>query len=74
MSSTGTVAEFAAELNKSTANLIEQLTSAGVATKTPGRRYAVWSQTSKTAELSADQSRYRGRRTQENHLGQKIDQ
>jgi translation initiation factor IF-2 len=31
MSSTITVAEFAAELNKSTANLIEQLTSAGVA-------------------------------------------
>ena len=31
MSSTTTVAEFAAELNKSTANLIEQLTSAGVA-------------------------------------------
>ena len=30
MSSTTTVAEFAAELNKSTANLIEQLTSAGV--------------------------------------------
>ncbi|MHB1200026.1 MAG: translation initiation factor IF-2 [Polaromonas sp.] len=31
MSSTTTVAEFAAELNKSTATLIEQLTSAGVA-------------------------------------------
>ena len=31
MSSTTTVAEFAAELNKSTANLIEQLSSAGVA-------------------------------------------
>ena len=31
MSSTNTVAEFAAELNKSTATLIEQLTSAGVA-------------------------------------------
>ena len=31
MSSTITVAEFAAELNKSTANLIEQLSSAGVA-------------------------------------------
>ena len=30
MSSTTTVAEFAAELNKSTANLIEQLSSAGV--------------------------------------------
>ena len=30
MSSTTTVAEFAAELNKSTATLIEQLTSAGV--------------------------------------------
>ncbi len=31
MSSTTTIAEFAAELNKSTASLIEQLTSAGVA-------------------------------------------
>ena len=31
MSSTTTVAEFAAELNKSPATLIEQLTSAGVA-------------------------------------------
>ena len=31
MSSTTTVAEFAAELNKPTATLIEQLTSAGVA-------------------------------------------
>ncbi|MDP3355378.1 MAG: translation initiation factor IF-2 N-terminal domain-containing protein, partial [Polaromonas sp.] len=31
MSSTTTVAEFAAELNKPTAILIEQLTSAGVA-------------------------------------------
>ncbi len=34
MSSTTTVAEFAAELNKSTATLIEQLTSAGVAKAT----------------------------------------
>ncbi len=36
MSSTNTVAEFAAELNKSTANLIEQLTSAGVANAQAG--------------------------------------
>lgn len=36
MSSTITVAEFAAELNKSTANLIEQLTSAGVANTQAG--------------------------------------
>lgn len=36
MSSTTTVAEFAAELNKSTATLIEQLTSAGVAKAQPG--------------------------------------
>ena len=36
MSSTNTVAEFAAELNKSTANLIEQLTSAGVANTQAG--------------------------------------
>jgi translation initiation factor IF-2 len=35
MSSTTTVAEFAAELNKSTATLIEQLTSAGVAKAQP---------------------------------------
>ncbi len=38
MSSTTTVAEFAAELNKSTATLIEQLTSAGVATAQAGDR------------------------------------
>ncbi len=36
MSSTTTVAEFAAELNKSSATLIEQLTSAGVAKVQPG--------------------------------------
>ena len=36
MSSTITVAEFAAELNKSTANLIEQLTRAGVANTQAG--------------------------------------
>ncbi|MDP3171362.1 MAG: translation initiation factor IF-2 associated domain-containing protein, partial [Polaromonas sp.] len=35
MSSTTTVAEFAAELNKPTATLIEQLTSAGVAKAQP---------------------------------------
>ena len=35
MSSTTTVAEFAAELNKPTATLIEQLTSAGVAKVQP---------------------------------------
>ncbi|MES2941821.1 MAG: translation initiation factor IF-2 N-terminal domain-containing protein, partial [Pseudomonadota bacterium] len=38
MSSTTTVAEFAAELNKSTATLIEQLTSAGVARVQAGDR------------------------------------
>jgi translation initiation factor IF-2 len=38
MSSTTTVAEFAAELNKSTATLIEQLTSAGVAKAEAGDR------------------------------------
>jgi translation initiation factor IF-2 len=38
MSSTTTVAEFAAELNKSTASLIEQLTSAGVASVQAGDR------------------------------------
>ena len=38
MSSTTTVAEFAAELNKSTATLIEQLTSAGVASVQAGDR------------------------------------
>jgi translation initiation factor IF-2 len=38
MSSTTTVAEFAAELNKSTAALIEQLTSAGVARVQAGDR------------------------------------
>ena len=36
MSSTTTVAQFAAELNKSPATLIEQLTSAGVARVQPG--------------------------------------
>lgn len=36
MSSTTTVAQFAAELNKSPATLIEQLTSAGVAKAQPG--------------------------------------
>ncbi len=38
MSSTTTVAEFAAELNKPTATLIEQLTSAGVAKSEAGDR------------------------------------
>ena len=38
MSSTTTVAEFAAELNKSTATLVEQLTSAGVANAQAGDR------------------------------------